>query len=261
MATEREPTGIQGFDDLVQGGFPKNSVTLVSGSPGTGKSIFSMQFLHTGAKRYNQPVLYFSLEQKITDLHRQAKQFGMDFPALEEKGLAKFVFYDITKRRLPKGETYSSLILQEAENMGAKRVVIDSLSPLADFPISVNELADYGLLEDFDKVLGTTLSENLMTRMQVHRMIMTLKDLDATCLVTSQIPRESVRFSSDGVSEFLSDAVITLHYLGMAGSTRTIRVEKMRETSHYDDFADLKITNRGLEVSTAPLGEPKGGLF
>ena len=245
---EREPTGIPGLDPLIQGGLPKGSVCLVSGSPGTGKSIFCMQFLYHGARKYGQKVMYVSFEQPIPDLYEQASLMGMDFQDLEEKGLARSVFYDITQRRLPKGETHHSILRKEIEAFKPDRFVLDSLSPIADFPISVNELAEYGLLDELDKVMGGPLSENIMVRMQVHKLIMMLRDYPMTSIVTSQIPRDSTMFSSDGVSEFLSDSVITLHYLGMAGSKRTLRIEKMRNTKHYDDFVSMDITGKGIVV-------------
>jgi len=254
---EREPTGVPGLDKLIQGGFPKNSVVLVSGSPGTGKSIFCMQFLHAGLKKYGQKVMYVSFEQRIPDLFKQASQMGMDFEPFESKGQAKFVFFDISQRKLPKGESYPSIIRKEIEAFGPERLVIDSLAPLADFPISVNEMADYGLLDELDKLMGGPLSENIMTRMQVHKIVMMLKDFPMTSVITSQIPRDINFFSGDGVSEFLSDSVITLHYLGMAGSKRTLRIEKMRNTKHYDDFVSMDITSRGIVVSKP---EETGGL-
>ncbi len=258
---EREPVGVPGLDELIQGGLPKGSTCLVSGSPGTGKSIFCLQFLYHGAKEYGQRVMYISFEQPVRDLYEQASLMGMDFESLEKNGLARFIFFDITQRRLPKGETYHSMIRKEIESFKPERFVLDSLSPLADFPISVNELAEYGLLDELDKVMGGPLSENIMIRMQVHKLILMLKEFNMTSIVTSQTPRDSPMFSSDGVSEFLSDAVITLHYLGMAGSKRTLRIEKMRNTKHYDDFVSMDITSRGIVVSKPEENLTQSKLF
>jgi circadian clock protein KaiC len=51
IRTERVPTGILGLDSLIEGGFPKGRSILVTGEPGTGKTIFSLQFLVEGLAR------------------------------------------------------------------------------------------------------------------------------------------------------------------------------------------------------------------
>ena len=65
---ERVKTGIPGFDDLVQGGFPKGASILVSGGTGSGKSIFAMQFIYNGAKQFNEPGLYVTLETNLKNI-------------------------------------------------------------------------------------------------------------------------------------------------------------------------------------------------
>ncbi|HLC65734.1 MAG TPA: ATPase domain-containing protein [Candidatus Nanoarchaeia archaeon] len=76
---KRIKTGIKGFDELVQGGFPEGSSTLITGSPGTGKSIFGLQYIYNGAIKYKERGLYLTFEQRKTDMMNQAVQFGWDF--------------------------------------------------------------------------------------------------------------------------------------------------------------------------------------
>ncbi|MBS3065685.1 hypothetical protein J4229_01425 [Candidatus Pacearchaeota archaeon] len=85
--TERIPTGIKGFDELVQGGFPRNSSVLICGGPGTGKTIFGMEYIINGATKYKEKGLYITFEQRAESLRGQALQFGWNISKLEKKDL------------------------------------------------------------------------------------------------------------------------------------------------------------------------------
>lgn len=245
---EREPTGIPGLDDLIEGGLPKGSVTLVSGSPGTGKSIFSQHFIHTGAVKFREKCLYISLEQRVPDIYEQASRFGWDFNSLEKQGIIKFMFVDISQRKLKPEETYIDLLRNEILRFSPKRLVIDSLSPLANMPVSPDELMSYGLISEMSSFMPN-ISPDLITRFQVHRLIMTLKDIPCTSIVISEIPKDSIWLSSDKVSEFMCDGVIVLHYLGIgATSNRSLVIEKMRGTKHVEDVMPMDITSQGVVV-------------
>ena len=246
---EREPVGVFGLDELMEGGFPKNSVVLLSGSAGTGKSIIAQQFVHHGATRYNQKGLYISFEQNTRDIFEQAARFGMDFKTLEDSGLVRFVFIDMSQRRIEEGKTHLDLIAEEIKRFQPKRVVVDSLTPLADFPMSVNELAYYFNLTDLDAVFPTGIQQDLSVRMQVHKLILMLKQLNVTALLTSEIPKNSEYFSSDGVSEFMADGVILLRYLDTGTEyNRTLTIEKLRATKHQDGALPFEITQKGVIV-------------
>jgi KaiC/GvpD/RAD55 family RecA-like ATPase len=75
---ERIKTGIRGLDELIQGGFPKGSNIVVTGAPGSGKSIFGMSFIAEGCKN-GEKCLYITVEQTPDDIVDQAFQFGWDF--------------------------------------------------------------------------------------------------------------------------------------------------------------------------------------
>jgi KaiC/GvpD/RAD55 family RecA-like ATPase len=251
---DREPTGIPGFDDLIEGGFPRGSVTLVSGSPGTGKSIFAQHFVHTGASKFKQKVMYISLEQRVSDIYEQALRFGFDFGALEKQGAAKFEFIDITSRKGLPGQTIIEDIRNRIRQFNPKRIVIDSLSPLANIPPSVTELQSYGLIEG--DVFQPSIPPELYTRFQVHRLIMMLKELPGTTsIIISEIPRGSEWLSSDKISEFMSDGVVVLHYLGaMETATRYMVIEKMRSTKHQENLLPIDIGDRGIILKKSEEG-------
>lgn len=248
---DRVPTGIPGFDEQIEGGLPRGSTTLISGAPGTGKSIFAQQFLYTGAQR-GEKGLYISLEQRIPEIYTQARRFGWDFATLEKQGKVKFNFFDISQRILGEGQTYPNLIKSEAQRFNPSRLVIDSLVPLANFPISAEELASFGIISDFDKLFPVGIQEDMVIRMQIHKLIMALKDLPCTCVLVSEIAKESKWLSRDRVSEFMCDGVVVLHYLGIgATSNRSLVIEKMRGTKHTEDVLPMEITTKGIVVRSS----------
>jgi KaiC/GvpD/RAD55 family RecA-like ATPase len=79
---ERVKTGIDGLDNIIEGGLPKSSITLVSGPPGSGKSIFCFQFLYNGIKN-GERCLFLTLDKKVEGVIVQTRELGFDFqPAI-----------------------------------------------------------------------------------------------------------------------------------------------------------------------------------
>jgi KaiC/GvpD/RAD55 family RecA-like ATPase len=104
-------------------------------------------------------------------------------------------------------------------------------------------------LGELDKIVMPTIQDDLITRMQIHRLMMVLKDLLATSIIVSETPKNSEWLSRDRVSEFMADGVIVLHYLGIgATSNRSLVIEKMRSTKHCEDVIPMEITDKGIIV-------------
>ena len=85
----RAPTGVAGLDDMLGGGLPRASATVVQGGTGTGKTMLGLQFLLEGA-RQGEPGIHFALEETANQLRRIAQGFGWDLRPLEERGLLTF---------------------------------------------------------------------------------------------------------------------------------------------------------------------------
>ena len=86
-------SGIDGFDDLVVGGFPRSHSILVTGGTGTGKSTFALQFIYNGAKVYDEPGIYVTMEERIPSVIRNASTYGWDLDALQKKDKIALVDY------------------------------------------------------------------------------------------------------------------------------------------------------------------------
>jgi len=214
--TKRVKTGIKGFDELVEGGLIKGSVTLVSGSPGTGKSIFAMQFINEGIKNEEKCIYISVLSEKENQLIDEAKQFGFNL----EK--AKIV--------TPRPEEWGVALGELMRTMKPERMVIDSVSAFT--------FADEGTLRRF-----------------MHELAGHVKD-DGNCTVimTSELPKESNFFSRDTVSEFTADGLIILSKEVVGNKIeRTLRIEKMRQTDIKGGNCPMEITTKGLVIKSKQL--------
>ena len=76
MQVQKLPTGIEGFDDVCQGGLPIGRSTLISGTSGTGKTVFSLHFLHNGVANFDEPGIFVTFEESPLDILRNAASFG-----------------------------------------------------------------------------------------------------------------------------------------------------------------------------------------
>jgi len=119
---DRVKTGIKGFDKLVEGGFPKGKIVLLSGTPGTSKTIFALQFLYNGATQFNENGLYVSFEEREQSLKSQALQFGWEFDKLEKANKVKILSIPANSIK----ETTAFEIISLAKKNSVKRLVIDS---------------------------------------------------------------------------------------------------------------------------------------
>ncbi|MEM2570045.1 MAG: ATPase domain-containing protein, partial [Candidatus Bathyarchaeia archaeon] len=128
-SADRVPTGISGLDEIAGGGFPKNSLIILAGNPGTGKTIFSAHFLYYGAANYGEKGVYVSFAESKEAFLKNMRGLGLDFEKLEKEG--KFRFLDMVTVRSEAVSTVLEAILKEVSGLGAKRLVIDSFSALA----------------------------------------------------------------------------------------------------------------------------------
>ncbi len=213
----RVPTGIRGLDEMLGGGFPKGRVILLCGGPGTGKTIFSLQFLANAAKR-GEPGVYVTLEEPLRFIREYAESFGWDLRREEVRGRIKLldlymVSYggSIEVRRRETGEPVLSVvnaIIDAAREIRASHVVIDPITS-----ISIHE------------------QNEGVRRLKIAELFGRLRRLGVTSLITLETsgPRT---FS---VEEFLADGVIRLEKtIYEFNLVKTIRIEKMRGLG-YDE--------------------------
>jgi KaiC/GvpD/RAD55 family RecA-like ATPase len=219
----RIESGIPGLDALIQGGFLQNSVNLVTGATGTGKTIFSSQFIWHGLQK-GESCLYITLEEDPNDITEDALQFGWDFDKFDKKGLLKVIYHDPAQVN-----NLGAVIIDEIKRIDAKRLVIDSTS-----------------------IVGLTIESPSQIRKILYNIAGTIKKTNCTALLVSEIPEGSKKLSRYGVEEFVVDGVLVLNYLeyaaGSGGTDRSLVIRKMRRTKHGKEMYPMDITAKGIII-------------
>lgn len=235
---ERLRTGIKGLDEHIEGGFPKGSTIVITGSAGSGKSIFGMQYLNEGLKN-NEKCLYINVEQTYEKLISQAKNFNWNFNHWENQGNLKI--YSVRPHDLFDMKHLNDIKQHVLEN-NYGRVVIDSITSLVYAPYTANNIANLA-----DKGLGPrTIVE--MSRAEIIALIDFLQSHNITTVLVSQKIDGMPGDTYDMTSEFKADGLVLLgaKVLGKT-SNRTLQIKKLRKTKidiipHTFDFSNEGIS-------------------
>ena len=221
MQTERVNTGIPCLNELIGGGFVPQSQILLAGEAGTGKTIFSLQYLYTGALAGEQG-LYITLDEPEVNLLWNMRNFGWDFDRLAQE--KAFSVYHINVFR--EGNVYEKInseleqIADEIDALGARRVVVDSITAFSVW----------------------TGDEHLLRLMMSSFLEMLRRKHCTSLLPCEAVHGEPSRF---GVEDFLADSVIMLYSMPQL---RAMSVRKMRGTKHDKAIHPYEITEKGIVI-------------
>lgn len=238
---KRISTGIEGLDRLIEGGIPKESITLVSGPPGSGKSIFCFHFLNEGVKS-GEKGLFMTLDKKVDGLLIQSKKLGFDFQKAIEEKKVKFMFLNINKKLVY--ETMTNEILSGEYD----RIVLDSITPLSELPIYITNVEEKNDREIINPTSDSPPAQLPVRRLHLQYIMHTLENSKSTSVITSELPAGTTLLSRDGLSEFLADAVIKLS-LDPTMDRRKLSIVKMRNTKHTLRPQDIEIGDNGISFS------------
>ncbi len=234
----RVTTGIKGLDELLHGGLPTGSITLVSGTPGTGKTILCFQFINAGLTN-GEKCLFLTSDDRIPNLILQAREFGFDFDAPTKTGQLRFVYLN------PEKHTLHRDLEDELQSQNYTRLVLDSLTPLSEMPVWV---VSHGteIIPSDDSTANSPYPLNSIQAMRVHlrRLMTILKSEHCTSLVTSEVPEGSRDLSRDSISEFMVDGIFVLD-LDPTMDRRKLTIRKMRATKHTLKPHTIEITDHG----------------
>ncbi len=220
---ERVSSGIEGLDRLVDGGFPRGDVILLAGNTGSGKTIFSVEFIYRGATQYGEKGVFATFEEDAKTLKRNMLGLGFDLEKLEREGVIRVLDLEAIK-----GSGLSAnidFILEAIREMNAKRLVIDSLTA---FLSACQEKFEY--------------------RMLMHLFYKILKKLGCTSIMTCSVPT-GLDTLGLGIEEFIADSVITLESTVRNGQLKTrFLIRKMRGTTHSRKYHEVVIDGEGLKI-------------
>ena len=225
----KAPTGIQGLDEITEGGFPLGRPTLICGSAGCGKTLMAMEFLVRGATEFNEPGVFFAFEETPEELAENVKSMGFDLAALERRKKLHLEYVHIEPSEMQETGDYDleGLFIRlgyAIDTIGAKRVVLDTIETL------------FG-----------GLTNQALLRAELRRLFRWLKDRGVTAVITGE--RGDGSLTRQGLEEYVSDCVILLdHRVIEQVSTRRLRVVKYRGTTHGTNEYPFLIDERGIDV-------------
>lgn len=238
----RTKTGINGFDELIEGGIPKGSFVVVTGGPGTGKTILASQFIANGVTKFNEKCLFISVEQPADEIVSQASQFGWDFNKMENEGKLKIV--SLGPQKLFEMKTLDE-IKELVQSNHFDRIVIDSITSLVYAPFSTYSIAD-GADRGFQP---PTLIE--MKRSNVTSLIDLLKKHGMTTFGVAQKVEGMPGDTLDTVSEFKADGLFVLESAAVGTALkRNIQVKKLRKTKINGVPHTFEFTDQGISVKS-----------
>lgn len=219
---EKIATGIPGLDEVLKGGLRKGSSVLVDGGPGTGKTIFALQFIVEGAKR-NEPGVFITFEESVDSLRECAKSVGLELEKYEKNGLITLIQHPITTKKIMTIAAPLDII----EKKNVKRVVLDSLS-----------------LFEYIYMAGTA-----GYRKEVLDFLTRMKETGATLISTSQqgvTHLDEITFQPE---DFLFEGLIILTRIRKSASfERVLSVIKMKGQDHSLDIYPYTIDKGGVKV-------------
>jgi KaiC/GvpD/RAD55 family RecA-like ATPase len=228
---ERLSTGIEGLDKIIQGGFPKGTVNLVSGPAGSGKTLLGLHFFHGGATVQGENSMYLSLEEPRANLDKVLGTFGMEMAPFESMG--KLVLLDLGELRVADKNAGPMLGFGELQDFlrsslrknSVERLVIDSLSAIGLHYRSMRDL-----------------------REELFLFVRFLHETNVTALMITE-SLENAGLTRWGFEQFVADSFIHLGMEETKGELRrTITIRKMRFTKHDTVKHPLRITQTGIVV-------------
>jgi circadian clock protein KaiC len=221
--SNRLTTGIPGLDERMGGGVFAGSTTLIVGMTGTGKTTLGLQFALEGVNR-GEEALFINFQENPAQLRRAIAGLGADPELAQRKGL-KLLYVSPVELQI---DSIVVEIFAAIKTGSVRRLVIDAVGDLATAASDSQRLHDYlySLVQHF-AVRGVT----------------TILTLESGEWFTGQADALNQRFS------YMSDNLIRLAWRPDAPDRRTMRIVKMRGSTHDATVRDVEIGAAGMRIS------------
>ena len=225
----KTPTGISGFDEITGGGLPTGRPSLICGTAGAGKTLFSIEFIVRGIYQFNEPGVIMAFEEKPEELETNVASLGFDLKKLQKSNLLRIDHVHIERSEIEETGEYDldGLFIRlghAIDTIKAKRVMLDTIENL------FGGLSNQGIL-----------------RAEIRRLFGWLKEKGVTTIITGE--KGDGNLTRQGLEEYVSDCVILLdHRVINQISTRLMRIIKYRGSLHGTNEYPFLIDEEGISV-------------
>jgi KaiC domain protein len=222
----RIDVGIDGLDEMIQGGLPERSLMVAIGEAGTGKTTFGLQFLHEAIQNGERAV-FITLEESRERVVQSADEKGWNFSGHTENG--DLAVIDIDPIEMANSLTsIRNELPRLVEDFGASRLVLDSVS-----------------------LLEMMYDDQSTRRTEIYDFTKSLKEAGVTTMLTSEASEDNSFASRFGIIEYLTDAVVVLRYIRPEDFRETrlaVEIQKIRDANHSRETKPYEITHEGISV-------------
>ncbi len=220
LGVDRIKSGVPGLDELMYGGIPRGNLVVLSGDPGSGKTVLCWQFVHEGVTKFGENSVYVSLEESEEVIFQGALEFGWDFRKLVQQGkliIVTIELYDFERLKVA--------IEDNVKAINARRLIIDP-----------------------GVIFRLFFERELDARKRIVSLGKMLRTLNVTAIITNEISLDK-ESSLYGLEEYVADGVILLYHTRMKNRfVRSVAVLKMRNTEIMETLKPLKITGDGVRI-------------
>lgn len=218
--------GIEGLDDMIQGGIPERSLAVAIGDAGTGKTTFGLQYTYHALKN-NENAVFIALEESFEALLSTADDKGWDFAEYVEAD--QLAILDLDPIEMANSLTsIRSELPALVQQFGASRLVLDSVS-----------------------LLEMMYDDQATRRNEIYDFTRSLKLAGVSTMLTSEADEDSPYHSRFGIIEYLTDAVFLLRYIRPDDFRETrlaVEIQKIRDANHSREMKPYEITSDGISV-------------
>jgi circadian clock protein KaiC len=228
-------TGIEGFDEITNGGLPHGRTTLVVGQPGAGKTIFALSFLVHGATECKEPGIFVAFEEASKRIVANAEGFGWNLAELRKKKL--YIVDAQPKPELIQTGDFDltgllTALKAQAGEMGARRIVFDAID-----------------------VMLALLPNPTAKRREMYRLHEWLLEHEMTAIITAKAGGDEASSLTEhpfSFMQFMVDCSVALnHTVALGVSQRNLRVQKYRGSAFDENEAPFVIGKNGFDVAIA----------
>ncbi len=222
----KSPTGIRGFDEITRGGLPRGRPTLLCGGAGSGKTLFSMEFLIHGAVKFDEPGVFIAFEENERELIENTASIGWNLRELirNQQLLLDYIYIEPSEIEETGEYNLDGLFVRiehAVKTVKAKRIVLDTI-----------------------ETLFTGFSNPGLLRAELRRLFRWLKERELTAIITGEKGGDG-SFTRHGIEEYVSDCVVGLdHRMAQQIAVRRLRVHKYRGSAHGTNEYPFLITER-----------------